>query len=146
MSLSLSVSGNSSMSSSLRPGFVFLHICNCALSRVAVLISDLVFLRVVASVLQDSVPSWISRSVCGRPFVCSSLRPVHAISCLPTSVQLLLVTVLFGNSSCTIRRLMRSSQLSSTCSVMPLATRNFALIVTLLPCAAYHCHFLSAAG
>ena len=73
-------SGNSSMSSSLRPAFVFLHICNCALSRVAVWVSDLVFLRVVASVLQDSVPFWISRSVCGRPFFCSSLRPVHAVS------------------------------------------------------------------
>ena len=113
-------------------------ICNCALSRVAVRVSDLVFLRVVASALQESVPFWISRSVCGRPFVCSSLRPVHAISCLPTSVQLLHVTVLFGNSSCTIRRLMRSSQLSSTCSVMPLATRNFALIVTLLAMAVSH--------
>ena len=38
----------------------------------------------------------------------------------------------------TIRRLMRSSQLSSTCSVMPLATRNFALIVTLLAVAVSH--------
>ena len=33
---------------------------------------------------------------------------------------------------------MRSSQLSSTCSVMPLATKNFALIVTLLAVAVSH--------
>ena len=125
-SSSLSVSGNSSMRSSLRPAFVFLHICHCASCRVAVRVSDLVFLRMYASVLQVSAPFWILWSVCGRPFFCSSLRPVYALSCLPTSVQLLYVTVLFGNSLCTIRGLMRSSQLSSTCSVMPLATKNFA--------------------
>ena len=33
---------------------------------------------------------------------------------------------------------MRLSQLSSTCSVMPLATRNFALIATLLAVAVSH--------
>ena len=33
---------------------------------------------------------------------------------------------------------MRSSQLSTTCSVMPLATKNFALIVTLLAVAVSH--------
>ena len=58
----------------------------------------------------------------------SSLRPV----------QLLHVTVLFGNSLCTIRRLMRSSQPSSNCSVLPLATKNFALIATLLAVAVSH--------
>ena len=72
------------------------------------------------------------------PFFCSSLRPVYALFCLPTFVQLLHVTVLFGNSLCTIRRLIRSSQLSSTCSIMPLATKNFALIATLLAVAVSH--------
>ena len=90
------------------------------------------------SALQDSAPFWISWSVCGHPFFCSSLRPVHAFSCLPASVRLVHVTVLFGNSLCTIRRLMRLSQLSSTCSVMPLATKNFALLAILLAVAVSH--------
>ena len=66
----------------------------------------------------------------------SALRLVFVL--LHVFVQVLHVTVLFGNSLCTIRRFMRSSQLSSTCSVMPLATKNLSLIATLLAEAVSH--------
>ena len=91
---------------------------------------------VCVQVLHVSVLFWNSLSVCGGSFVGSSLLPVFV--CLHVFVQVLYVTVLIGSSLCTIRRLMRSSQLSSTCSVMPLATRNFALIATLFAVAVSH--------
>ena len=77
-----------------------------------------------------------SLSVSGNSLMSSALRSVLAL--LHVFVQALHVTVLFGYSLCTMRRLMRSSQLSSTCSVMPLATKDLALNSTLLAVAVSH--------